>query len=91
MLEGTKKIFPNDWNRFLASMIDAAEQDNLPVALQMDDISGLDLKDIQDVFNDFQNATGLDMTGHLFICPDCGRLHLLVEVDYKDEEETLIQ
>lgn len=92
MLAGTKKLFPTDYKKFVDSMIEAAEQDKLPVTLQMDDIKNFTLKDVQDMFVEFQKDTSLDIEGHLFMCSECGRLHLLVGVDYPEEdEEKLLQ
>ena len=91
MLNGTKKFFPHDYDYFVDSMIDAAEEDNLPVGLQLDDIKDFTLKDIQELFYEFKRDTSLDITGHLFTCNECGRLHLLLEVNFPDEEPTLLQ
>ena len=92
MRKGTQKMFPREWNRFVGMMFDAAEQDALPLAFQVDDINLFSFKDIEDTFNDFKETTGLDVTGHMFLCPDCGKLHLMIEVDYDEEDEdTLIQ
>lgn len=38
MQEGTKKLFPTDYDRFKEAMISAANDNSLPVALQLDDI-----------------------------------------------------
>ena len=80
MLTGTKKLFPTDYKDFTEAMIEAAEEDELPVALQLDNLNDIALKDIQDMFYDFKKDTSLDITGALFICEDCGQLHLLVEI-----------
>ena len=91
MLAGTKKLFPTDYKKFTEAMIGAAEKDDLPVALQLDDIQDFTLKDIQDMFYEFHRDTSLEITGTLFTCDDCGRLHLLLRVDYPEEEETIVQ
>ena len=81
MLEGTKKLFPNDYPKFKKAMIEAADEDNLPVGMQLDDIDDFTLKDLQDIFSEFSQDTGLEMHGSLFFCHDCGKLHLVVEVN----------
>ena len=84
-----------DYDEFCSSMLEAAEEDNLPVGLQADDTSAFTLQDIHDLIQNFTTDTGLDMTVHLFNCNNCGTLHALFEVNYFDEEEedgdTLLQ
>ncbi len=50
MQEGTKKLFPTDYDRFKETMISAANDNSLPVALQLDDIRDYTLKGLQDAF-----------------------------------------
>ena len=38
MREGTKKLFPKDYDRFKENMIEAANDNNLPITLQLDEI-----------------------------------------------------
>lgn len=90
MLNGTKKLFPTDYEKFKKAMTAAAEEEELPVALQLDEIKDFTLKDIQEMFYEFHNDTGLDITGTLFLCNDCGRLHLLIEVTYPENNENNI-
>ena len=90
MLEVTKKLFPTDYNKFKEAMIEAAEDNGLPALLQMDDMKDITFKDVQDMFYEFQCDTGLEIEGHIFICDDCGRLHLVINVDYPDEQEERI-
>lgn len=91
LLEGTKRLFPTDYENFVNAMIEAAEEDELPIMLQLDDIKDYTLKDIQDMFFEFKQDTGLDIEGHLFTCEECGRLHLLLEVDYPEEDNLPLQ
>lgn len=91
MLEGTKKLLPTDYKKFTDAMIEAAEGEDLPVVLQLKDINNYTLKDVQDLFYDFRRDTSLDITGNLFICEKCGKLHLQIAVDYLEEEPTLLQ
>ena len=91
MLKGTKKLFPNDYDKFIGAMIEAADEEELPLALQLNDIGDFTLKDFQDLFYEFHQDTSLDLHGTLFMCNDCGKLHLLLEVDYPEEEDTPVQ
>lgn len=92
MLEGTKKLFPTDYKKFKATMMNAAEAETLPVALQLNEIKDFTLKDFEQAFSEFQRDTGLDIVGSFFLCPDCGQLHVMIEVDYPQyEEPTLLQ
>ena len=88
MQEGTKKLFPTDYDRFKEAMISAANDNSLPVALQLDDIRDYTLKDLQDAFSDFNMDTGLEMNGSVFFCHDCGKLHLMLEIS-RDRTEDL--
>ena len=81
MLEGTKKLFPKDYEHFKASMINAADDDELPVTLQLRDIKDFTLKDIQDLFVEFNLETGLEMNGTLFLDDDTGLLQLQMMID----------
>jgi hypothetical protein len=90
MLEGTKKLFPKDYQNFKDEMISAANSDNLPVCLQLDEIRDYTLKDLQDVFSDFSMDTGLEMNGSLFFCHDCGKLHLILEISRDRMEDVRI-
>ncbi len=88
MQDGTRKLFPTDFEKFKEAMISAANDDELPIGLQLDDIRDYTLKDLQDTFSDFNLETGLEMNGSLFFCHDCGKLHLVLEVS-RDRTEDL--
>lgn len=92
MLNGTKKLFPTDYKRFKEVMLEAAEEGELPVVLQLNSPGKFNLEDFRDAFLEFQYDTGLNITGEMFICPDCGELHVTVTVDHMEEqEERLLQ
>jgi len=90
MLDGTKRLFPNDYQRFKENMIEAANDNDLPVVLQLDDIRDYTLKDLQDTFSEFSMDTGLEMNGSLFFCHNCGKLHLLLEISRDRMEDMRI-
>ena len=89
MLDGTKRLFPTEYKHFTASMIQAAEEGALPVCLHLNDIGNYTLKDFQDAFQDFTNDTCLAIEANMFLCDDCGKMHVLVEIDYPDVDEDI--
>jgi hypothetical protein len=91
MLDGTKKLFPTEYKNFIQAMKSAAEDGNLPVALQLEDVGNVTLKDVEEMFCDFKRDTSLDITGMLFLCNDCGRLHMITEVTYPEKKPTILQ
>lgn len=88
MREGTKKLFPTDYKRFKECMIEAANNNNLPITLQLDDVRHYTLKDLQDAFDDFNMDTSLELTGYLYFCQKCKKLHLVMDVDRLGIKET---
>ena len=84
MLEGTKKLFPTDFEKFKAAMISAAKDDELPATLMLDDISSFTLKDFQDAFTDFEFETGLKISASMEMNPITGKLELFMYVDHPD-------
>ena len=81
MLEGTKRLLPNEYEKFKVSMISAADDGELPVTLQLSDIKDFTLKDVQDLFVEFSLETGLEMIGLLSLDDSTGMLKLQVQVD----------
>lgn len=88
-LPGTKKLFPQDYVRFITSMLKAANEGELPVELELSDLKDFTLADYQDLFIEFQLDTGLDMKGSLFLSDDDGRMHLKLEVNYPEESKKI--
>lgn len=91
MRPGTKKIFPKDYSELVDSMIYAAEQEMLPLTIAMDDPQNITFVDVQDLMIDFKKDTSLDIRALIYMCEDCGHIHLNMEIDYSDTEPTLIQ
>ena len=87
LLAGTKKLMGTQYKRFCETMLEAAENGALPVSLQLDDTFGITCQDIGDLCNEFEKDTELELTAHFFVCHDCGKLHVIFEVDYSNEEE----
>ncbi len=84
MLEGTKKLFPTEYEKFKAAMISAANDDELPVSLKLEDISSFTLKDFQDAFTDIEFETGLKASASMELNPITGKLELIMCVDHSD-------
>ena len=91
MLNGTRKLLGDEYPDFVETMINAAEDDELPIALHINESVDITTNDLYDLMYEFHRDTGLDMVTTLFICNDCGRLHAVVEVNYSDDENTMIQ
>ncbi len=87
MREGTKRIFPTDYEKFTSSMIEAANDRRLPVILEMDKAGDFNLKDFHDALFDFNRDTGLELRGSFYYCNRCNRMHTRLEVDWPSAEE----
>ena len=87
MWQGTKKLFPKDYERFIIATISADKDDELPVVLRTDDIQDCSLEDLRDLFLDFSMETGLEMSASLALNHFGGKLQLLLEVNRKETEE----
>ena len=87
MRQGTKKLFPMVYERFIIAMISAEKDDELPVVLRTDDIQDCSLEDLRDLFLDFSMETGLEMSASLALNHFGGKLQLLLEVNRKETEE----
>ena len=87
MRQGTKKLFPKDYERFIIAMISADKDDELPVVLRTDVIQDCSLEDLRDLFLDFSMETGLEMSASLALNHFGGKLRLLLEVNRKETEE----
>ena len=85
MLEGTKKLFPHDYDEFKAAMIEAAESDELPVVLSLNKDKGFTLENFRDLFLEFKRDTSLEITANLYMCEVCDDLHVIIQVDYPEE------
>lgn len=91
MLEGTKRLFPTDYEVFRKDMIEAANQHELPVIIALDETKDFTLNDFQDLFIEFNLETGLDMTGMMGLSEKTGRLQLRLVVRQGEQAKRLIQ
>ena len=87
MLTGTKKMFPDDYEGFKKSMIQAAEDGYLPAVCELTDISDYELSDFRDVMYEMYRDTGLAVDIGLTFCQHCGCMHMKMKVYIPEEEE----
>lgn len=81
----------DDYDEIVENAISAAEEGDLPAGLQVDESIEYTIEDIRELLYRFHKDTGLDMTAVNFLCDQCGRMHLILEIDYCDEEDAPIQ
>ena len=87
MLNGTKRLFPNDYQDFKKAMLEAEHDNELPIVLELTNIRDFTLKDLEDTFIEFNMDTDLAMEGGFFISPKTGKLCLMVKVDRPKHKE----
>ena len=81
MRDGTRKMFPTQFEDFKKAMLTAARENQLPVKLKLGDISDYSLKDVEDMFGEFSQETGLSILGSLSYNSFDEELYFLVKVD----------
>jgi hypothetical protein len=86
MREGTKKLFPTDYDHFKKDMMEAADSGDLPVILRMNEISDYTLNDFQDLFSDFCLETDLEMTGFLSLGENSDKLRMTLVVKQPEQK-----
>lgn len=91
MRPGTQKLFKNEYKDFVAEMIMAAENGDLPTVLQLNVTKDVTLQDLQDLMIDFKRDTSFDIRALAYMCDECGTIHLNIEVTYSLSDATLIQ
>lgn len=84
---GTRKLMGNNYIPFCASMCQSAEFDALPQFIELKDTKMILCQDIADLCQQFEEDTGLEMTGNFYYCDDCEALHVILKIDFFDEEE----
>ena len=91
MLEGTKRLFPTEYEDFVCAMVEAANKHELPVMIALDDIKDYKLSDFQDLFIEFNLETGLEMSGMMDINEKTGRLELCIVIRQSERVRQQIQ
>ncbi len=74
------------YENFVSAMMEAAEEGNLPIALQHQEPEILTLEDIKLFTQRFKRDTGLEIEFKLFTCNHCESLHCLMIVDELSED-----
>lgn len=73
------------YHTFVLSMLEAAKQNNLPIALEHSNPMEITMEDIKRFSNTFKKDTDLDIDFKQYTCPNCDRLHFIMFVDYPEE------
>lgn len=83
-----KPFFDNEagYHAFVLSMLEAAKQNTLPIALEHSNPMNITMSDIKKFSTSFKKDTGLYIDFKQFTCNNCDRLHFYMVVDYEDEE-----
>ena len=68
------------YDGFIKEMIMAAQNGELPVCFDYQEADNLTLYDIKQFSQLFFRDAGLTLTCQLATCPDCGKLHCLLNV-----------
>lgn len=90
MYKGTKNFFGKDYEDFKKEMIEAANDNELPVSFQYANPLNLTFEDIDSAFIEFEFETGLSISGNISMCQECGFTHLEIVIDYP-KQKTILQ
>lgn len=92
-MSNNNPIVGADYKKLVKAMLDCAENDDLPQALEIRDTSRLTLEGVHELITEFTGDTGLSMKFSAEVCPNCDKLHAFLFVDYpeEDNEITLLQ
>ncbi len=76
-----------EYESFIAAMRDAAENYNLPLALEYNSPAGFTTDAIRAFSLMFKKDTGLDIEFRFFTCNNCDRLHLVLVVGDRELDD----
>lgn len=77
----------NDYDEFVGTMMAAAENGDLPVALEHGHPDTITMNDVKRFSLQFKRDTGLDIEFRAYTCDNCDKLHCLLIVDEHTEDE----
>lgn len=80
-------IAGDDYEDFLQTIYELAEQDELPALFTINEIKSISVKDLTDLMEDIRRDSCFEMEASLYLCPDCGKPHINLEV-YMPENES---
>lgn len=80
-------IVGKEYNNLMRTMIQAAEFDQLPVCMEVSYPSSITLDDCKELAQWMLEDTGLDVSFQAYLCDNCGEMHLLMVIDYQNDEE----
>lgn len=89
MLAGTKKLMGNIYDTFVDAMIDAAEDESLPMVMELQESTKFTMHDLYDLMYEFRTDTGLEMTSSSYLCNECGQLHTVITIDYPEDDNDI--
>ena len=75
------------YDNFAEAMLYAADDGELPMCLEHNNLENLTMQDIKQFSNQFKQDTGLSIEFRLMTCDHCDRLHCLIIVDEATENE----
>ena len=88
MKHKAEPFFGDKYDQFVKYVYDFAEHDKLPMILNIEDTKGISLKDIGDFMQMFEQDTCFKTEVHAYICEECGKMHLDIEVWMPEEDES---
>lgn len=94
MIDIRKLLFGDNYNDFYESIIYAAENGALPMSFRLESLKCISCDDIEKFCVNFEEATDLEMTVHIFYCQPCKNLHAIFDIDYpgdKEDDHILLQ
>lgn len=82
------KMFETEksFQAFIATL-NCLDEENFPLCLNREDPMDLSIFDIKDFIERVKEETDLDVTIEFYTCDECGRLHMLIVIDEKEERE----
>jgi len=69
----------------LLRMMNSMDDDDFPILLEREDPEEITMVDVKEFIDKFKKDTGLDISFHLNTCDDCGRLHMTMAIDTREE------
>lgn len=90
MNEWKVKFFESqaDYDEFIDGLIESYEEGELPVAVTIEDLEGIRIKDIECLLRAINRDSSFDVESTLYICKNCNKPHLTVLIDKPEDEST---
>ena len=72
----------DEYRDFCRAMTRAAEFDELPLMLGMEEPDDVVVGEFAEFAKNFRNDTGLELEMQVYVCPNCDKTHLHIIVDH---------